>query len=136
MNTTFRKPTTINVALVVVATLLAAFSATAQAQPENLLLSAGFKTRVATTAKQKQELRTLPAGKVSPVTQKGKTFYIYPYATRNEIYVGNNAQYRAYQKLIAQQSKGTGSIRRKDEVRGFEVPVREFYGFGPLDDIR
>src|ERR1700692_2629676 len=100
MKNTLQKQSTINIAFVVVAMLVAAFTADASPQPTNLLLSAGFKAKVATTAKQRQELKTLPEGTVSPVTQKGETFYIYPDATGNEIYVGNKAQYQAYENLI------------------------------------
>src|ERR1700740_780063 len=136
MNNTLLNQRTINIAVVVSAMLCTALIANASAKPDSLLLSAGFKEKAATTAKQRQELKTLPQGKVSLVIQKEKTFYIYPDAVHDEIYVGDKAQYQAYQNLAAQQSKGAGSIRRKDEVRGFEVPVREFYGFGPLDEMR
>jgi len=136
MNHILDKQRTISITPVVVATLLAAFSTTAQSQPENLLLSAGFKAKAATTTKQRQELKTLPQGKVSPVTQKGKTFYIYPNPTRNRIYVGNEAEYQTYQGLITKTRGGTGPIAKTDLVRGNPIKVREFYGFGPLDDMR
>jgi hypothetical protein len=126
----------INIAFVVSAVLVAALTANASPKSQSLLLSAGFKTKVATTAKQRQELKTLPAGQVSPVTQKGKTFYIYPDATRNRIYVGNAAQYQTYQGLITKTRGSTGSIVNTDLVRGNPIKVREFYGFGPLDDMR
>jgi hypothetical protein len=136
MKNTLLNQRTINISFVVSAMLLAAFAADASPQPESLLLRAGFKAKVATTAKQRQELKTLPEGKVSPVTQNEKTFYIYPDATRNQIYVGNEGQYQAYQNLIA---KGRGSARpivNTDSVRGNPIKVREFDGFGPLDDMR
>jgi hypothetical protein len=135
MKNTLLNQRTINIAFVVSAMLLAAFAADASPQPESLLLRAGFKAKVATTAKQRQELKTLPEGTVSPVTQKGKTFYIYPDAPRNEIYVGNKAQYQAYENLITQQSDSAGPIKTKDSVRGFEIPVREFYGWEPFDSL-
>ena len=127
---------TINIAFVVSAVLAAAFTANASPESQSLLLSAGFKTKVATTAKQRQELKTLPTGQVSPVTQKGKTFYIYPDATRNRIYVGNEAEYQTYQGLITKTRGNTGPIVNTDSVRGNPIKVREFYGFGPLDDMR
>lgn len=115
--------------------LLAALTANASPQPESLLLSAGFKAKVATTAKQRQELKTLPEGQLSPVTQKGKTFYIYPDPTRNQIYVGDEAEYQTYQNLSARPRGSAGPIVTKDNVRGNEVPVREFYGWEPFDQI-
>jgi hypothetical protein len=130
------KRRTIDFAMVALLGLFWAGSAVAAPTADSLLLSAGFKAKVATTAKQRQELKTLPEGTVSPISQRGKTFYIYPDTQRNEIYVGNEAQYQAYQNLTAQHDKNTGPIKRKDNVRGFEVPVREFYGWEPFDDMR
>jgi hypothetical protein len=136
MKNTLLNQRTINIAFVVSAMLLAAFAADASPQPESLLLRAGFKAKVATTAKQRQELKTLPEGKVSPVTQKGKTFYVYPDATRHQIYVGNEAQYQAYQNLITKARGSARPIVNTDLVRGNPIKVREIYGFGPLDDMR
>ena len=114
--------------------LLCAGSAVATPNIENLLVSAGFKAKVATTAKQRQELKTLPEGTISPVTQKGKTFYIYPDAPRNQIYVGNDAQYQAYQRLTAKPRGSARPIVNTDLVRGNPIKVREFYGWEPFDD--
>ena len=125
----------INFTIVALFGLLSAGAAAATPSADNLLLSAGFKAKVATTAKQRQELKTLPEGTVSPVMQRGTTFYIYPDPSRNEIYVGNKAQYQAYENLTAQQSNNAGPIKVKDSVRGFQVPVREFYGWEPFDSL-
>lgn len=94
MKNTLLKQRTINLAVVALVSPLGACATTASPRAENLLLSAGFKAKVATTAKQRQELQTLPEGKLSPVTQKGKKFYIYPDAPHNQMYVGNKAQYQ------------------------------------------
>jgi hypothetical protein len=125
----------INFTVVALLSLLWPGAAVATPNTENLLLSAGFKAKVATTAKQRQELKTLPEGTVSPVSQRGTTFYIYPDPSRDEIYVGNKAQYQAYENLTAQQSNSAGPIKAKDSVRGFKVPVREFYGWEPFDSL-
>ena len=129
------KQRAINFTIIALLGLLWAGSAVATPNAENLLLSAGFKAKTATTAKQRQELKTLPEGTVSPVMQRGSTFYIYPDPPRNEIYIGNKAQYQAYQNLIAQQSESAGPIKTKDNVRGNEVPIRDFYGWEPFDQI-
>src|SRR5258707_13493942 len=63
-------------------------------QKEVMLQQAGFKTHTVTTARQKQHLQGLPAGKVSIVMQNGKTFYAYPDVTHNRVYTGNEAQYQ------------------------------------------
>ena len=129
------KQRTINFTIVALVGLFSAGAAAATPSAENLLLSAGFKAKVATTAKQRQELKTLPERTVSPVMQRGTTFYIYPDPSRNEIYVGNKAQYQAYENLMAQQSDSAGPIKAKDGVRGLQVPVREFYGWVPFDSL-
>jgi len=129
------KQRAINFTIVALLGLLWGGSAGATPNAENLLLSAGFKAKAATTAKQRQELKTLPEGTVSPVMQRGSTFYIYPDSPRNEIYVGNKAQYQAYENLMAQQSESAGPIKTKDNVRGNEVPIRDFYGWEPFDQI-
>jgi hypothetical protein len=71
---------------------------------ESLLLAAGFKTVVASTAKQLQHLPTLPAGQVTVVTQTGKNYYVYPDLAKNQIYVGTDKQYQAYLKLRQQNN--------------------------------
>jgi hypothetical protein len=126
---------TINFTVVALLSLLWAGSAIA-APTESLLVLAGFKAKAATTAKQRQELKSLPEGTVSPVSQKGKTFYIYPDAQRGQIYVGNAAEYQAFGDLVATPRGSAGPIVNKDNLRGTQVPVREIYGFGPLDDMR
>lgn len=73
-------------------------------QTENLLSAAGFKTVIATTAKQQQHLAALPAGKITTRQKKGVTYFFYPDVKRNQLFVGTQAQYTAYQKLrLAQQ---------------------------------
>jgi hypothetical protein len=132
-NNPLKRP--LNFTVVALLSLLWAGSALA-APTESLLVSAGFKAKAATTAKQRQELRTLPAGKVSPVSQNGKTFYIYPDAQRDQIYVGKAAEYQAYKGLAAKSRGSAGPVVNTDYVRGTQIPVRRFYGFGPLDDMR
>ena len=66
---------------------------------ENLLISAGFKAIVPSTAAQQQKLKALPAGKVTLVQKEGKTYYVYPDAANNQAYVGGPQQYQAYKKL-------------------------------------
>src|SRR2546421_2957660 len=129
------KERSINFAVVALFGLLWISSAIATPSAENLLLSAGFKAKIATTAKQRQELKTLPEGTVSPVSQRGTTFYIYPDPSRGEIYVGNKAQYQAYENLIGQQGDSAAPIKATDSVHGFQVPVREFYGWEPFDSL-
>jgi hypothetical protein len=66
---------------------------------ENLLIAAGFKVIVPTTAAHKQKLLALPAGKVTLVQRGGKTYYVFPDAANNQAYVGGPKQYQAYKQL-------------------------------------
>jgi hypothetical protein len=135
MKNTLLKQRTTNLAVVALLSLFGACATTASPRAENVLLSAGFKAKVATTAKQRQELQTLPEGKVSPVRQKGKTFYVYPDAPHNQIYVGNKTQYQAYKHLMAQQRASAGAFVTKDyNAMGDGVTVREFHGWAPLGE--
>ncbi|MEO8675661.1 MAG: hypothetical protein ABI569_08780 [Casimicrobiaceae bacterium] len=74
------------------------------AQVEPLLVTAGFKTVVARTDRQLQQLPTLPAGQVTVITHTGKEWFVYPDLARNRVYVGTEAEYRAYLKLRAQNN--------------------------------
>lgn len=135
MKNTLLKQRTINLALVALVSLLGACATTASPRAENVLLSAGFKAKVATTAKQREELQTLPEGKISAVRQKGKTFYIYPDAPHNQIYVGNKEQYQAYKNLVGQQPTSPGPIQFEAYAPGGNISVREFYGWAPFDEF-
>jgi hypothetical protein len=130
------KRRTIEFAIVALLGLFWGGSAVAAPNADSLLLSAGFKAKVATTVKQRQELKTLPEGRVSPVTQNGKKFYVYPDASRNQLYVGKEPEYQAYRKLAAKARGSAEPIVTTLPDRGNPIEVREFYGFGPLDDMR
>ena len=135
MKNTRLKQRTINLAVIALVSLLGACATTASPRAENALLSAGFKAKVATTDKQRQELQALPEGKISAVRQKGKTFYIYPDAPHNQIYVGNKEQYEAYKQLAAQQPTSPGPIQFEAHAPGGNVNVKEFYGWTPFDEF-
>jgi hypothetical protein len=66
---------------------------------ENLLIAAGFKVIVPSTATQQQKLRALPAGKVTFVQKDRKIYYVFPDAANNQAYVGGPQQYQAYKQL-------------------------------------
>jgi hypothetical protein len=70
---------------------------------ERLLTQSGFKAVPASTAAQQQQINTLPPAKVSLVKRNGQTFYVYPDHARNVLYVGNRAQYQAYQIAVQDQ---------------------------------
>jgi hypothetical protein len=72
---------------------------TAQPQVENMLSAAGFQTKIASTPQQLQHLKAIPPGKITAVKRKGKTYFVYPDPAHNQIYVGNQSQYQAYQQM-------------------------------------
>jgi hypothetical protein len=68
---------------------------------ESMLVASGFKTITPKTAAQQQKLQQLPPGKVAMINKKGRTYYIFPGAAHNQLYVGGPKEYKAYQQLRA-----------------------------------
>jgi hypothetical protein len=64
-------------------------------------MASGFKTSTPKTAAQQQKLQQLPPGKVAMINKKGRTYYIFPDAAHNQLYVGGPKEYKAYQHLRA-----------------------------------
>jgi hypothetical protein len=135
MKNTLSNQRTINLAFVVLAMLVAAFTAEASPQPENLLLSAGFKAKVVKTVSQRQELETLAQGKISLVTQNGKTFYAYPDARHNQLYVGSEGEYQTYLDLVTKAGDSARPIVNTDYIGANQVKVREFQSWEPFDEM-
>jgi hypothetical protein len=77
-------------------------------QKETLLAQSGFRPFTVTTPKQQQRVSALPAGKVSLVGYKGKSYYVYPTATKDRILVGQSDAVQCLQT-------GACGIRSDDE---------------------
>jgi len=84
--------------LAAVALLAFAAGCTTTKQTEDMLSAAGFKIVLANTPQQQAHLKTLPKRKVTMVQRDGKMYFVYPDAKQNVLYVGQQAQYQAYQK--------------------------------------
>jgi len=100
----------LTVATATAAALFAAGCATPAAAPrvdEARLLDLGFKVLVAQTTVQQQWVQSLTPGQIRAVQRDGKKFFIYPDATRNQIYVGGPREYDAYQQLQPDTRPGT-----------------------------
>jgi hypothetical protein len=69
-----------------------------------LLSASGFKTLVASTPQQLQHVKTMPANQITVVQQDMKTYFVYPDAANNTIYVGTEKEYQAYLRLRAQNN--------------------------------
>ena len=80
--------------------------ATTQTSHVDMLTEAGFKLVNADTPKKQELLKTLPAGHLSLISWKGKSFYVQPAATPNQAYVGTAKEYETYQGLrLAKQMR-------------------------------
>ena len=106
----------------------------AETQQENLLVRAGFKAKTVTTPKQQQQMSALPPGQVSIVGYKGKSYYVYPTATKDRILVGNQTQYNVYKQSVVAYGLTT-SPSFVDVTHGqHRVLIQHFDGFGPLGE--
>ena len=86
---------------------------------ESELLDLGFKVLVATTKVQQDWVRSLPPGQIKAMQRTGKKFYIYPDASRNQIYVGGPAEYEAYRQLHPEgQQKAQDAATKASAYRG------------------
>jgi hypothetical protein len=135
MKNTLLKQTTLNVAFVVVAVIVAAFTAEGGTETENLLVSAGFQTKAAKTVSQRQELETLPKGEVSAATQNGNPFYVYPDAQRNQLYVGDEAAYQTYLDKVVLAGGSEGQIRKTDYIGTDQPKLPELSQWAAFDGI-
>ena len=70
---------------------------------EKMLTQSGFQTVNSINAGHQEQINKLPANQVSLVKRQGKVFYVYPDRARNVLYVGNKAQYHAYQIALQDQ---------------------------------
>jgi len=87
-----------------VGVLLAFAAGCATPQPTQetraILVASGFHTVAAKTSAQRAHLQTLPPGKIAVVPRDGKTWYVYPDAAREQIYVGNQSQFQSFRMTM------------------------------------
>jgi hypothetical protein len=88
---------------------------------EAMLSASGFKTITPKTAAQKQKLQNLPAGKVTMIQKKGKTYYIFPDPAHNLAYVGGSKQYQQYQQLRTDNKLAKESLETADVYQDTEM---------------
>ena len=110
----------------------------ATAKNEALLAQSGFKTIPVTTPKQQQAVSKLPQGTVSAVKHQGKTYYVYPSAAQNKIYVGKQTHVNTAKKAVAAQQSQAQNSMNPPPTMTFQdhgphgVVAEEFDGFGPM----
>jgi hypothetical protein len=110
----------------------------ASGKNEALLAQSGFKTVAVTTPKQQAAVSKLPQGTVSPVKYKGKTYYVYPTASNDKIYVGKQTHVNAAKQAVAAQQAQAQNSMNPPPTMTFQghgphqVVAEEFDGFGPM----
>jgi hypothetical protein len=100
-------------ALAVCVFVAGAAAAATPRMDESQLLALGFKVLVATTTVQQEWVQSLAPGQIRPMQRNGKKFFIYPDASRNQIYVGGPQEYAAYQQLHPGSQTGTQEAANK-----------------------
>jgi hypothetical protein len=85
----------------VIALLALAVGCASTKQTENMLSEAGFKIIADGTAQQQEQIKALPPGKVTVTKRNGKTYYVFPDVAHNQVYVGRQKQYEAYQQILS-----------------------------------
>jgi len=83
---------------------------------ESELLSVGFKVLVATNKAQQDWVRGLVPGQIRPMQRNGKKFFIYPDASRNQIYVGGPNEYDAYAQRHPESKAGAYDAAKKSSA--------------------
>jgi len=99
-------PLTVFAAFALSALVAAAASAVTSRVDEAQLLDVGFKVLVATTPVQEKWVKSLPPGQIRSMQRNGNKFFIYPDATRKQIYVGGPLEYERYLQLHPDTQKG------------------------------
>ena len=93
-------------------------------QMETMLSAAGFRMVPASTPKQEAQLQHLPPGKVTLVPRGGTNYFLYPDLKKNVLFVGQQAQYQAYQQLrlkaqLEEEKAGEASLMSTSDLDDF-----------------
>jgi hypothetical protein len=129
------KPLTIVSAIALL--MLVTGCATTETAKTDMLSAAGFKLVTADTPQKLELLKSLPAGQLSKVTFKGKTFYVQPASTPNQAYVGTPTEYQAYQQARLEQKMTNDNLMaaqmNADAMARWNSWGPSFYGgfYGP-----
>ena len=115
-------------------------TASSTSPKEVLLAQSGFKVKTITTSKQQQHVSRLAQGRVSVVKYNGKVYYIYPTAKKDQVYVGNQAQFNAHKQALkarqvaqqGQQQMAGNPIFVGETAGPNHIEVEQFDGFGPM----
>ncbi len=114
--------------LVVLLTWIAG-CATNSHRTESYLAASGFKVMPATTPEQLKQLNTLPDKKITVVKRQGQVYFVYPDKSQNQLYIGQNAQYSAYQNLLLNQKALEEGLQADQNAANAEVLNAEATAF-------
>lgn len=70
---------------------------------EQMLAAGGFKVLPVNTPQRQAAFAQLKPYKISRQMRGNTVYYVYPDANGNFVYIGDQAAYSAYQKLVVQQ---------------------------------
>ena len=118
----------------------------AASKKEFLLAQVGFKPKTVTTPKQQQQVSLLAVDRVSAVKYHGKLYYVFPTGKKDQILVGNQAQFNAYKQALQAQQTAQKTQQEQQMLQGSpvftgetagprHVTVEVFDGFGPLNPM-
>jgi hypothetical protein len=68
---------------------------------ENMLSAAGFKVVIPDTPAQEQQIKTLPADKLTVAHRQGKIYYVFPDPAHDRLYVGGPQSYQSYRQILS-----------------------------------
>jgi len=105
--------------IIAVALLAMAVGCASTKHTEQMLSAAGFKAVVPKTPQQEQQIKTLPADKLTVAHRSGKTYYIFPDPAHNQLYVGSPQQYQTYQQIL-EDNKIAGQNRVDADMAGVD----------------
>jgi len=115
-----------SIALVVLVFVAGGAAAAAPGVDESELQALGFKVLVATTPVQKEWVQRLAPGQVKAVQRNGNKYFIFPDASRKQVYVGGPKEYDAYRQLHPGSQPGTDEAARKGSAaRGKQNQVMQ-----------
>ncbi len=101
-------------------------------QTETLLVASNFKTVPAKTPAQQEHLQTMPPGKFAIVKHNDKTYYVFPDAAHNRLYVGNHNQYLSFLQSYQDEQLSGGQIEGGDLQE--DAAIWSFWGYGDFED--
>lgn len=101
-------------------------------ETEDLLVASNFKTVMAKTPAQQAHLQAMPPGKFAIVKHNDKTYYVFPDAAHNRLYVGNHSQYLSFLQSCQDEQLSSGQMEGADLQE--DGAIWSFWGYGDFED--